>query len=175
MHTSSILVTWPAQRSCTSSKMDSMLGRLVLLRKQIRLPKWIHPCCLYSILGIKWQDYFLWQWQKIASRGTQVEMPAGLNTQKLCKYFHLQPSYDYPLKNMSQNYFFVVVAAFNICLSGWSHIGSLSTNEERQRVGSWCNILFCHMCWSRSWCHLLGYNGSAYGCVLWLLNTDFYF
>ena len=29
---SSILVTWPAQRSCTWGKMDSMLGRLALLR-----------------------------------------------------------------------------------------------------------------------------------------------
>ena len=32
MHTSSILVTWPAQRSCTWNKMNSMLGRLALLR-----------------------------------------------------------------------------------------------------------------------------------------------
>ena len=32
MHTSHILVTWPAQRSCTRSKMDSKLGRLALLR-----------------------------------------------------------------------------------------------------------------------------------------------
>ena len=32
MRTSSILVTWPAQSSCTWSKMDSMLDRLALLR-----------------------------------------------------------------------------------------------------------------------------------------------
>ena len=29
----------------------------VLYRKQITLLQWFHQCCLFSILGIKWQDH----------------------------------------------------------------------------------------------------------------------
>ena len=43
MCTSSILVTWPAQRSCTWSKMGSMLGRLDLLRTS-SFQGWIASC-----------------------------------------------------------------------------------------------------------------------------------
>ena len=40
IHTSSIIVTRPAQRSCTWSRVDSMLGRLTLLRTS-----YIHLLC----------------------------------------------------------------------------------------------------------------------------------
>ena len=45
------------------------------------------------------------------------------------------------------------IFAPNLSSPGCSQVGSLFTNEEQKRVGSWQNIHFCHTCWPCSWCH----------------------
>lgn len=44
-----------------------------------------------------------------------------------------------------------------------SHVGSLSTTEEQEKVGAWCNVHFCNTCQLCSWHHRLGQHGSAHG------------
>ena len=41
--------------------------------------------------------------------------------------------------------------ALNLSSPGGSHVGSLSTKAAQKKVGSWCNIFFCHTCQPCSW------------------------
>ena len=69
----------------------------------------------------------------------------------MCKYFFLQLSFGSSVHSYVKEVH--ALLCFSSELLGVQHAGSVFTNKEQKKAGSWSVCRFCSTCWPCSWHH----------------------